>query len=634
MEKIPGITILSKDYLYEVIYTILNKDLDDKLAYLLKKIIDTKFLEVALFSAELAKYKMALYKIIELKLKGLSKSSIEEILLQNNTIKDIIIKVNEIGKKRHINYTSVLEVLINKIKTISLYEFFVKYATYTNPSKMEDISNPEVFKLVLNEIETLYQNVSDSFDLSERIYTSEDAIDKRFNERILRLLGKSRIKIIPTGINLLDAAFRNTTGMESGEIYIIAAPYGVGKTRFVVRLGVNMYLNGANVYHVTIENKMEDVEELYDTALLGLSSEELTLKIKKAILAGNEDVESISKAIDDIKSELKEFYNSRSNHIFFKKYHPYKVNAQMIKSWITMKMSQGAPPPDVIIIDHMDIIVPTAENSSDSLFQRGEQVAGELKTLAEEFNAIVITPTQMNREGVKETRKQTESGGEATSRSMAKNELTGFLMTINQTREEALNGYARLYIDKNRIGIDKVTIPIKFDKSRVAIEPITDDETLLSFPERVREHVRILLKRLKGEHISDFDEKIIPKSNLDTIDDAIEEIYHTTEESVEIEEEPIREEIENPVDFIKAIVSYEKDTDQNITIEEDLERPVLIVKFGNLLYVSTNRTKLLSKLLEVRVTNPEKYQKLLDTSKTIQQISEILNIEQQAVEVQ
>ncbi len=619
MEKITGISILSKDYLEDLIITILEKDLNDRMAYVLKKTIDTKFLELALLSQDLSKYKTLLYKIIKLKLKGHTESTILEIIMQNDMYKEIIDKVNIKRKQKKVNYTSVLEILINKIKTISLYEFFVKYATYTNPIRMEDISNPDTFNMIMKEVEKLYESITDAFNVSEKEYTSEQSIEDRFTERVLRLLGKSKIKVISTGIPLLDAAFRSTSGMESGEIYIIGAPYGQGKTRFVVRLGANMYLNGANLYHITIENKLEDVEEMYDTALLGLSSEEIMLKIKKAVVE-NDDITNITTALNDIKSALKELYESRKNKIFFKKYHPYQVNVQMIRNWILMKMSTGAPAPDVIIVDHMDILIPSNEKASDSMFQRGEQIAGELKSLAEEFNCIVITPTQLNREGVKDNRRQIEAGGESTSRSMAKNELTGFLMTINQTRDEALKGYARLYIDKNRIGLSKIIIPIKFDKSKIQIEPVLDEVELKNFPNKVSEHVRILMQRLKG----DFDYQTV-SDGLDqenNIDNLINDYLENLGENDEFANIPIQH-FDNLSDFVRNLINIEKDSISQCEIRENNDS--ICIVFDNVI-LSINRKLLIEKLSNLMIEKKNIYQKLVDSSLTLKQIIEYLNL--------
>ncbi len=106
MEKITGISILSKDYLEDLIITILEKDLNDRMAYVLKKTIDTKFLELALLSQDLSKYKTLLYKIIKLKLKGHTESTILEIIMQNDMYKEIIDKVNIKRKQKKVNYIS------------------------------------------------------------------------------------------------------------------------------------------------------------------------------------------------------------------------------------------------------------------------------------------------------------------------------------------------------------------------------------------------------------------------------------------------------------------------------------------------------------------------------------------------
>lgn len=582
MEKISNVSIISRDYLYSLINVLVTSDFDDRLRLLISKIIDTDFIDIALASKELTVYRALLYNIIELKLKGYDTASIVERLSHNKEFQTILTKALSLEK---INKNSILDILQTKLKVLSLYNFFIRFTKVVNPATMNELAEEQNFRQVITSISELYRDITFDIVCKQRTYTDVNELEHRFSERLLRLTNKASIKIVPTGIPYVDICMRYG-GFESQGLYMIGATYGTGKTRFITKIASNMYLQGFNVYHVTIENRIEDIEELYDTALLGLSPEQLNRIIRNSL--------NDSTTLDEIKKRLREIYTSRQNAIYIKKFHPYHVDAFAIKEWILQMRQSGANPPDVVIVDHIDIVSPSDMRKADSLFQRGEQVASELKTIAEELNVVLIVPTQLSREARKEMRKGHESGGETTSRSIAKLELVDFYMTLNQTEQEAMLGYMRLFIDKNRFGIDQVTIPIFFNKATLELRVIDSEDELVHFSQKVRISVERLKKRLSGDAYDSFFVNLTPR--LISSDTQVEHDYESVKEFI---------------DKVTSVTTY----DYDFYIMDD----TLVFDSGDIIYF-VKVDDISSYLASLQQNDPETFSRLVESEPKIREI--------------
>ena len=527
IEQLPGVDIIDRDFLNKVIGLMLFRDVDDELSSVFQKVTDVDFWDISLGDTGDSKTYRTLLKIVtSLRLQGHSPHVIKEKLCSHQGFASIISDV-ELNKDIYDTYDT-LEVLKNKIKTFLLYRFLVDCnQNITGKLVSGKIVDDSTFSDTIKKIEGLYSSITFDHISSESTYSDAETIDSRFQQRIDKIVGKKHGYIIPTGIELVDATFNNLKGMEAGCIYMISAPYGLGKTRFITAIGANSYINGYNTYHVTIENKKEQVEALYDISLTGVTIEEIYNILIKSL-----DDEMAKKELAVIKSILKDIYTSRKNILEIKKFQAYKTSSSLIENFIKRKMSSGSPKPDLLIVDHMDIMIPNQGFISD-LFQRGELIVGELKDLAERYMCAILVPTQIGREGVKNNRtnkNSATSGGESVSRSLAKNELVDFHATLNQNDDENVKNLMRIFIDKNREGWGRVVIPVGFDKGRLRITSLTKENELIDFDETIVMHVNRLLVRagksaLKITHDFNLTNFSDIKNNLSCGDSSIDDMF-------------------------------------------------------------------------------------------------------------
>jgi hypothetical protein len=109
----------------------------------------------------------------------------------------------------------------------------------------------------------------------------------------------------------------------------------------------------------------------------------------------------IFKSLDDVELKVK-MTGKKSGSIQIK-YMPSGKNANDIRSYLKEYQVKKGYKPDVILIDYLDLMMPLSIKVSPSdLFVKDKYVSEELRNLAMETQAIVVTASQLNRSAVEE----------------------------------------------------------------------------------------------------------------------------------------------------------------------------------------------------------------------------------------
>lgn len=116
---------------------------------------------------------------------------------------------------------------------------------------------------------------------------------------------------------------------------------------------------------------------------------------------------------------------------------------------------------DLLIVDYADIMAP--DRNSGDLREDLRQIFLELRAMAQEFNAAMLTATQTNREGAK--------AAVATMAHVAEDfnkvRTADLLISINALEEERASDEARLYIAASRNSEGDRVIRIKQDRAKM-----------------------------------------------------------------------------------------------------------------------------------------------------------------------
>jgi replicative DNA helicase len=259
--------------------------------------------------------------------------------------------------------------------------------------------------------------------------------------------------VCPTGIYELDSKDILNGGLGRGEIGVVTANTGVGKSHWLVAMGANAMRCGKNVLHYTFELTEQAVGLRYDANLCSISA---------------------SNVIDE-KEAVLDFYekNDELGRLIIKEYPTGSASVITIKNHIE-KLSLRNFKPSVIIVDYADIMRST--RSYDSLRHELKLIYEELRNLAMELSVPVWTASQANRDSANSDIVGLENMSEAYGKAM----VADFVVSLSRKATEKASGAGRLFVAKNRAGKDGIVFPIHIDTALSKIAILDEDVSTLA----------------------------------------------------------------------------------------------------------------------------------------------------------
>jgi len=259
----------------------------------------------------------------------------------------------------------------------------------------------------------------------------------------------------PTGIDVLDAKDILRGGLGRGELGVVVAPTGVGKSHWLTAMGANALRLGKNVVHYTFELTETAVGLRYDSNLCGIASND----------------------VPDMKEDVLKTYEQMDlGRLIIKEYPTGTATVQMIRNHIE-KLSLKGFVPNVIIIDYADIM--RSSRTFDSLRHELKLVYEELRNLSMELNIPIWTASQANRDASNSDVVGLENMSEAYGKAM----VADVVISLSRKPTEKADGTGRLFVAKNRAGKDGILFPIHIDTSQSRIKIL--DENSLSLSETI-----------------------------------------------------------------------------------------------------------------------------------------------------
>jgi len=238
-------------------------------------------------------------------------------------------------------------------------------------------------------------------------------------------------------------------GLGKGEMGVIVAPGGIGKTWALTCIGIAAANKGKIVLHYTLELSDDYIGLRYDSRLSGYPSQEIKFHQ------------------DDV---LKEIGKVKGNVII--KHYPTKhATIDTIRAHITRCINFGFKP-DMIIVDYGDLIKGNIlYNAKEKRFEL-EGIYEELRGMAGEFEVPLWSASQSNRSSTEDEYIEANRISEAYSKVM----ISDFIMTLQRRTKDKLSHTGRIHVAKNRFGPDGFTYPAKINAANGTIE-IFDEKT-------------------------------------------------------------------------------------------------------------------------------------------------------------
>jgi len=257
-----------------------------------------------------------------------------------------------------------------------------------------------------------------------------------FEDYDVRFSKISRITC-PTGISELDKRDVLNGGLARGEIGVVTAPTGVGKSHFLVHVGAEALRVGKNVVHYTFELSEKAVGIRYDSNLCNIPSGDI---------------------VDRKDEVIKKYEDSKLGRLIIKEYPTGSATITTIRNHIE-KLLLKSFVPSLIIIDYADIM--RSSRRFDSLRHELKLIYEEIRNLAMDLSVPIWTASQSNREAADKPVVGLENMSEAYAKAM----VADVVLSISRKPLEKASGCGRLFVAKNRAGRDGILFPIHLDCS-------------------------------------------------------------------------------------------------------------------------------------------------------------------------
>jgi hypothetical protein len=251
---------------------------------------------------------------------------------------------------------------------------------------------------------------------------------------------------VSTGWKVVDGFTEG--GQGRGELGVVIAPTGAGKSMALVHLGAKALEQGKNVVYYTLELQDTVVGLRFDACLTGFAL----------------------KGLKGLKDEVYEKVKDIQGQLIIKEYPTKSASTATIRAHLN-RLKQRGFDVDMVVVDYGDLLRPTSKEKEKR--NELETIYEELRGIAGEFDCPVWTASQTNRSGLNAEVITMESISEAFNKCF----VADFIFSISRTIADKQNNSGRIFIAKNRNGPDGIVCPIFMDTSAVDIkvmEPTND----------------------------------------------------------------------------------------------------------------------------------------------------------------
>jgi len=256
-------------------------------------------------------------------------------------------------------------------------------------------------------------------------------IDRRYEE-------SARITS-PTPWDIINELMQG--GLGAGELGVIVAPAGIGKSWTLAAMGAYGISKGMNVVHYTLELNEAYVGLRYDSIFSGVEGQNLKYH----------------------KEEVMEKLFKLDGNLTIK-YYPTKSCTVNTLSAHLKKVITFGEKVDMVLVDYADIMRDV--HKTREVRHALGNIYEDLRGLAGELQIPIWTASQANRSALDEDVIEASKVAE----SYAKVMVADFVMSLSRKIEDKISNTGRFHVIKNRFGPDGLTYPARINTNIGKIE--------------------------------------------------------------------------------------------------------------------------------------------------------------------
>ena len=274
---------------------------------------------------------------------------------------------------------------------------------------------------------------------------------------------------IPIGITGIDNLLKG--GLAKGEIGVILAPTGVGKTTVLSKIANNAFNLGYNVLQIFFEDNPKIIQRKHFTMWTKIAPDNLSLQR------------------EEVLEKVKQIKENAPNRLILKKLPSDTLTMNQIKNQMRKMIAEGIKL-DLVVVDYIDCIVPD-KNLGDEWKSEGSVMRG-FESMCHELDIAGWTATQGNRSSISSEVVTTDQMGG----SIKKAQVGHVIISVAKSLQQKEMNLATIAITKSRIGKDGIVFEnCKFDNEMIEID--TDSSvTFLGMEEQKEEKNKVRIQEL------------------------------------------------------------------------------------------------------------------------------------------
>ncbi len=294
---------------------------------------------------------------------------------------------------------------------------------------------PEDTKEVVDSAERMILSVTDR-DVRSNYITMQDAMQSLYAEIQAQAESGEEIMGVKTGFPRLDDML---LGMREGQMVVVGARPGVGKTSFALNLAVQAAEAGATVAFFSLEMSSTEIAQ----RLLSAYSQVPLKNIRSAKVAGEDWARLM-----DASARLSQL------DILIDDTPGTTVTEVRAKARRMLRNKEKA----VVILDYLQLVSPPPSKRSDSRATEVSEMSRGIKIMAKDLRVPVVALSQLNRTSENRTGKRPQLSDLRESGSIEQDADIVILLDRSATPEEAERadrpdeGITEFIVAKNRSG--------------------------------------------------------------------------------------------------------------------------------------------------------------------------------------
>ena len=243
----------------------------------------------------------------------------------------------------------------------------------------------------------------------------------------------------PTPWDLINELMQG--GLGAGELGVIVAPAGIGKSWTLAAMGAYGISKGMNVVHYTLELNEAYVGLRYDSIFSGVEGQNLKYH----------------------KEEIMEKLFKLDGNLTIKYYPTKSCTVNTLSAHLKKVITFGGKT-DMVLVDYADIMR-DVHRTREVRHALGN-IYEDLRGLAGELQVPIWTASQANRSALDEDVIEASKVAE----SYAKVMVADFVMSLSRKIEDKIGNTGRFHVIKNRFGPDGLTYPARINTNIGKIE--------------------------------------------------------------------------------------------------------------------------------------------------------------------